>query len=55
MVLRISAASGGGLGPWTTSGFGASSLTLSTPSTLRVLPEHELYRADLLWTLSSGP
>jgi hypothetical protein len=51
----VSAASGGGLGPWTTSGFGATSLTLSTPSTLRVLPENEIYRVDLLWTLSSGP
>ena len=51
----VSAASAGGLGPWTTSGFGASSLTLSTPSTLRVLAEQEVYRVDLLWTLSSGP
>jgi hypothetical protein len=50
-----STASGAGLGPWKTSGFGATSLALSTPTTLRVLPEHEVYRADLLWTLSSGP
>jgi hypothetical protein len=50
-----SAASGAGLGPWQTSGFGASSLTLSTATTLRALPANEAYRADLLWTLSSGP
>ena len=51
----VSAASGGGLGPWTSSGLAANSLTLSTPSTLRALPEHEIYRVDLLWTLSTGP
>jgi hypothetical protein len=51
----VSAASGAGLGPWTTSGFSATSLGRSIPSTLRVLPEGEVYRVDLLWTLSSGP
>jgi hypothetical protein len=51
----VSTASGGGLGPWTTTGFKAASLTLSTPSTLRVLPANEIYRVDLVWTLSSGP
>src|SRR5437660_2328521 len=51
----VSTASGAGLGPWKTSGFSATSLALSTPSSLRVLPEHEVYRVDLLWTLSSGP
>jgi hypothetical protein len=50
-----SAAAGAGLGPWRTSGFGASSLTLSTATTLRTLPANEVYRADLLWTLNSGP
>jgi hypothetical protein len=50
-----SAASGAALGPWKTSGFGSSSLTLSAPTTLRALKENELYRVDLLWTLSSGP
>ena len=50
-----SAASGAGLGPWRTTGFGASSLSLSTPTTLRVLPTNEIYRTDLLWTLSTGP
>ena len=51
----VSAASGAGLGPWSASGFKAGSLTLATPSTLRVLPVNESYRVDLLWTLSSGP
>jgi hypothetical protein len=50
-----SAAAGAGLGPWQTSGFGASSLSLSTATTLRIPPTSEVYRADLLWTLSSGP
>jgi hypothetical protein len=50
-----SAAAGAGLGPWQTSGFSATSLSLSTATTLRALPASEIYRADLLWTLSSGP
>jgi hypothetical protein len=51
----ISAASSAGLGTWTTSGFAANSLALSTPSTLIVLPAHEVYRADVVWTLTTGP
>jgi hypothetical protein len=50
-----SAAAGAGLGPWQTAGFGASSLSLSTATTLRTLPTNEVYRVDLLWTLNSGP
>jgi hypothetical protein len=50
-----SAASGAGLGPWRSTGLSASSLSLSTATTLRALPASEIYRADLLWTLSSGP
>jgi hypothetical protein len=50
-----SAAAGAGLGPWQTSGYGASSLSLSTATTLRTLPANEVYRVDLLWTLNSGP
>jgi hypothetical protein len=50
-----SAAAGAGLGPWQTSGFSATSLSLSTATTLRALPANEIYRADLLWTLGSGP
>ncbi len=51
----VSAAEKGGLGPWSTSGFGTGSLSLAAPSTLYGLPEHEIYHVDLLWTLSSGP
>jgi WxL domain surface cell wall-binding len=50
-----SAAAGAGLGPWQTSGFGSSSLSLSTPTTLRASPANEVYRVDLLWSLNSGP
>jgi hypothetical protein len=50
-----SAATGAGLGPWRSTGLSASSLSLSTATTLRALPANEIYRADLLWTLSSGP
>ena len=50
-----SAAAGAGLGPWQTTGFGASSISLSTATTLRALPANEVYRTDLLWTLNSGP
>jgi hypothetical protein len=51
----VSTAIGAGLGPWKSSGLSASSLTLSTPTTLRALPTSEVYRVDLLWTLGSGP
>jgi hypothetical protein len=44
-----------GEGTWTAGGFSASSLALSVPATLRALPKAEVYRADVLWTLSTGP
>jgi hypothetical protein len=44
-----------GMGTWGTGSWGASSLALSTPTTLKVLPTSEVYRVDLLWTLNSGP
>jgi hypothetical protein len=44
-----------GLGPWTASGFGSSSLTLLLPSTVFALPAHEIYRVNLLWSLNTGP
>jgi hypothetical protein len=50
----VSGASGGG-GLWTSSGLAANSLRLSTATTMRVLPASEVYRADLLWSLNSGP
>lgn len=54
-VKVASAASGAGMGTWATSAFSASSLALATPSTLKVLPSEEVYRVNLLWTLSTGP
>lgn len=50
-----SAPNGGGTGLWSATGFGSSSLSLLTPSTLRVLPSSEVYRLDVVWTLNSGP
>jgi hypothetical protein len=44
-----------GEGNWTTSGFSPTSLALAAPTTLRALPSEEVYRANVLWTLSSGP
>jgi hypothetical protein len=40
---------------WTTSGFSATSLALAVPTTLRALPNEEVYRVNLLWTLATGP
>jgi hypothetical protein len=54
-VKIASAALGTGMGTWQGGGFSSSSLALSTPSTLRVLPSEEIYRVNLLWTLSTGP
>jgi hypothetical protein len=54
-VKIASAAVNAGMGTWLTTGFSATSLALATPSTLKVLPEKEVYRVNLLWTLSTGP
>ncbi len=54
-VKIVSAASGAGMGTYATTGYGASSLSLSAPSTVKALQTNELYRIDLLWTLGSGP
>ena len=50
-----SATNGNGTALWSATGFSSSSLTLSTPSTLRALPASEVYRLDAVWTLNSGP
>jgi hypothetical protein len=50
-----SAAANNGRGAWSTSGLSGTSLALSTPTTMRVLPANEVYRADLVWSLNSGP
>ncbi len=54
---KIASAANGsaGTGLWSTSGFSSSSLSLATPSTLRVLPTNEQYRLNVVWTLISGP
>jgi putative surface cell wall-binding protein len=54
-VKIISAAKEAGLGTYITTGFTATSLALATPTTLKVLPSEEVYRVNLLWTLSTGP
>ena len=51
----VSAAASAGLGGWATQGLGASSLSLAAPTTIRILQANEVYRLDLVWTLSSGP
>jgi hypothetical protein len=40
---------------WTAGGWSTTSLKLSTPTTLRVLPSEEVYRVNILWTLATGP
>jgi hypothetical protein len=54
-VKIASAAVNTGMGTWITTGFTGTSLTLSTPTTLKALPANEVYRVNLLWTLSTGP
>jgi hypothetical protein len=54
-VKVASAALTSGMGTWLTSAFGASSLALSTPTTLKALSNGEVYRVNLLWTLATGP
>ena len=54
-VKIVSAAVNAGMGTWITTGFTGTSLTLSTPTTLKALPANEVYRVNLLWTLSTGP
>jgi hypothetical protein len=54
-VKLASAALNAGMGTWQTGGFGASSLSLATPSSLKALSNGEVYRVNLLWTLSTGP
>jgi hypothetical protein len=54
-VKIASAALSAGMGTWLTAAFGGSSLSLATPSTLKALANAEVYRVNLLWTLSTGP
>jgi hypothetical protein len=54
-VKVASAAVNAGMGTWLTGSFGASSLSLATPTTLKALSGGEVFRVNLLWTLSTGP
>jgi len=54
-VKIVSAAEKAGMGTFLTSGWSGTSLALATPSTLKLLPNEEVYRVNLLWTLSTGP
>ena len=54
-VKIASAATSAGMGTWATTGWSGTSLALATPSTLKTLQTNEVYRVDLVWTLSSGP
>jgi hypothetical protein len=54
-IKIASAASGGGTGLWSTSGFGTSSLSLAAPTTMRALSSGEQYHLDAVWSLNSGP
>ncbi len=51
----VAGAAGGASATWTSTGLGASSVSLVAPTTLRALPTAEVYRVDLLWTLATGP
>jgi hypothetical protein len=42
-------------GTWTAGSWSTTSLKLSTPTTLRVLANEEVYRVNILWTLATGP
>jgi hypothetical protein len=54
-VKIASAAKEAGLGTWRTTGFVATSLALLTPSTLKVIPNEEVFRVNEVWSLTSGP
>jgi hypothetical protein len=54
-VKVATAAAGGGMGEWATTGFSGTSLGLTIPSTAKTLKTSEVYRVDELWTLNTGP
>ena len=54
-VKIASAAEKAGMGTFATTGWPGTSLALTTPSTLKTLSNGEVYRVNLLWTLSTGP
>ena len=54
-VKTVSAAIGAGMGTYQTSGYTATSLALTAPTTIKALQTNEYYKLDLVWTLNSGP
>jgi hypothetical protein len=54
-VKLASAATGAGMGTYQTTTYGASSLALSAPSTVKALAGGNVYRVDLVTTVNSGP
>jgi hypothetical protein len=54
-AVKIASATGTAGGTWTTTGWSATSLALTAPTTLKVVPGEEVYRLTILWTLASGP
>jgi len=52
-VKVVSATTGVALGAWQASG--SATLSLATPTTLHKLQTNEVYRVNLLWTVSTGP
>ncbi|HYB25514.1 MAG TPA: hypothetical protein VEF89_02750 [Solirubrobacteraceae bacterium] len=52
-VKIVSASTSVGLSAWQTSG--SAALSLTTPTTLHILQTNEVYRVNLIWTVSTGP
>src|SRR3954451_9811640 len=51
----VSAAVNAGMGTYQANSYSATSLALSTPTTVKGLQANEVYRVDLVWSLNSGP
>jgi hypothetical protein len=55
-VKISSAAVNAGMGDYATTGYSATSLALSIPTTVKAIGTgNKVYRVDLIWTLSTGP
>jgi hypothetical protein len=54
-VKVASAALNSGMGTWSTQTWSGTSLALATPANIKLLKTSEVYRADFVWSLTSGP
>ncbi len=54
-VIIGTAATDAGMGTYQSTGYGASSIALSAPTTIKAIDDEAVYRVDLTWTLASGP